>query len=240
MALNLKYKDIFFDLDRTLWDFDRNSAETLHELYDDHGLKNELGVDVDSFISKFREINAAEWRDFRNGGQTKEEMRNNRFVQTFFHYGSGDWKLARKLSREYIEICPYKSNLISGARDLLENLKSDYSMHIITNGFSDTQKIKIESSDIRQYFNAIIISDETPYRKPQREIFLEGVKKANAEFEQSIMIGDDWQKDIQGAKRAGMDQIFFNPDKKGVDEAGSCTFEIDDILMVEKIVRNSG
>ena len=232
-----EYSHIFFDLDRTLWDFDRNSGETLRELYEEYDLYNLLGIDVSTFVEAFREINAQSWRDFRLGSQTKEEMRTNRFVQTFFKYGCSDWKIARKMSNDYIEICPYKSHLVDGAQDILDYLVEDCDLHIITNGFSDTQRIKIESSGIVGYFRQIVISDETNYRKPQPEIFNVALKLAGAKKDNAIMIGDDWHKDIMGAKKAGIDQIFYNPEESQIEDSEKATHEVRDLREIsERII----
>lgn len=230
------YTDVFFDLDRTLWDFEKNSAETLNELYESHCLKKELGIECSDFIQSFKEVNASEWREFRKGKKTKEELRVNRFIKTFFKYGSKDLAKARQLSYEYTEICPHKNHLINGAQELLEDLFNKCNIHLITNGFSEIQRIKLESSGIGKYFKEVIISDDTPYRKPQREIFYEGVKRAKTTFNNSIMIGDDWQNDIQGAYRAGMDQVFFNPQNKAILKNESSTFEIRKLIEIKEII----
>lgn len=206
------YKHLFFDLDRTLWDFDRNSLECVNELFVNYKLETELGIDFTVFYRTFKEINAISWRDFRKGEQSKEDLRLNRFVQTFFKYGSGDWKKARKLSREYIEICPKKVHLIEGAEDLLESIKGKVEIHIITNGFSDTQRVKIKSSGLDKYINQLIISDETSFAKPDTGIFNLALKKSGASKSDSLMIGDDYRKDIVGAKNAGINQAHFNPE----------------------------
>jgi len=232
----IRYTDIFFDLDRTLWDFDRNSAETLTELFEIYGLKEELGIDFFTFMESFRKINASAWRDFRQGNQSKEEMRTNRFLQTFNKYGSSDWKMARKMSLDYIEICPYKGHLIEGAEILLEKLQPNHSIHIITNGFSDTQRIKINSSGLAKYLSEIIISDETPYRKPDTAIFNLALKKCGGKKDSSLMIGDDWQKDIQGARRSGINQVFFNPEDIAVLEKGSTTYVIKRLCEIDNIL----
>ena len=233
------YSDIFFDLDRTLWDFDRNSAETLNELYESYSLKNELEIENSVFIQSFRDVNASEWREFRKGTKTKEELRENRFIKTFLKYGSDDIVKARELSFEYTKNCPYKTHLVDGAQELLESLYDKYNIHIITNGFSEIQHIKIDSSGIRKYFKEVIISEDTPYRKPQREIFYEGIKRAKTTFKRSIMIGDDWKSDIQGAYRAGMDQIFYNPQNKAVVEKGKSTYEIRKLIEIEEIITST-
>jgi putative hydrolase of the HAD superfamily len=209
----------------------------LAELYASFDIEKELGISVLDFISSFRAINAEAWREFRNGDQTKDEMRANRFVQTFFKYGSGDWKKARQMSLAYLEICPYKGHLIDGAKDLLDDLIKDHSLHIITNGFSDTQRIKLTSSGIVSYFKEVVISEETPFRKPEREIFVEALKRAKAAMNNALMVGDDWHKDIQGAKRAGIDQVFFNPEKKAITEPGSSSYEVVHLSEISKILK---
>ena len=231
-----KYSHLFFDLDRTLWDFDRNSEECVNELFLNHKLETELGIDFSVFYQSFKEINAISWRDFRKGEQSKEDLRLNRFVQTFFKYGSGDWKKARLLSRQYIEICPMKVNLVKGAKDLLETLKGKVEIHIITNGFSDTQRVKIKSSGLDVYINQIIISDETSFAKPDAGIFKLALNKAGARASDSLMIGDDYRKDIIGAKNAGIHQAHYNPRHitiKGVNP----TYTLIDLSELEEILK---
>lgn len=232
----MSYSHFFFDLDRTLWDFDRNSAETLSELYDNHRLEDLLNIDVQSFIQSFREINAQSWREFRKGKESKDELRNNRFVQTFFRFGSGDWKLARQLSREYVETCPHKGNLMPGTIELLEKLSNNNrGIHLITNGFSDTQRIKIKSAGLEKFFDQVVISDETDYRKPDRAIFRHALKLAKAVDKASLMVGDDYEKDIVGAQRAGIDQVHLNPQDRAVSGAAP-TYTVSTLWEVSELI----
>ena len=216
--MSIKYTDIFFDLDRTLWDFDRNSSETIQELFIELKIEEKTGTTFEPFFQKFIELNDALWKDFRQGEISKEALRASRFTETFFHFNSGDWKTARKMSALYLEICPYKTHLVEGAKEVLEYLVKKYKLHLITNGFKDSQRIKIQSSGLESYLSEIIISDETPYRKPMRAIFNYAMDKAGSEPERSIMIGDDIHKDILGAKKASMDQVYLNAKKKPLDK----------------------
>jgi putative hydrolase of the HAD superfamily len=219
------YTDIFFDLDRTLWDFDRNSNETVHELFVNLKIEEQVGVQFQPFFQKFIEMNDSLWKDYRQGEISKDDLRTSRFSQTFFHFKSGDWKTAHKMSALYLEMCPYKSHLVEGAKEVLDYLIDHYKIHLITNGFSESQRIKIRSSGLESYFTEIIIADETPYRKPMRAIFKHAMEKAGSLPKNSIMIGDDLHKDILGAKKASMDQVFFNyMDKPAVKPRP--TFEI--------------
>lgn len=220
------YKHIFFDLDRTLWDFDRNSRETLLELYKEQNVFNDLAVDFERFFQSFKDINAASWRDYRKGEQSKDELRNNRFVETYFKFGSGDWKKARMLSRLYLETCPSKPNLIEGAKEVLVQLSEKSKLHVITNGFSDTQKIKVEKSGLQEFLDQIIISEETKYIKPQKEIFEHAMRQSDANSAECLMVGDDYRSDVLGAMKAGWHQVYFNPEKKAIS-AEIPTYEIE-------------
>ena len=208
------YTDIFFDLDRTLWDFDRNSSETIQELFTDLKIQEKTGTNSEVFYEKFIEENHRLWKDYRQGEISKDELRTSRFTETFFHFKSGDWKTAHKMSALYLDICPYKTHLIEGAIEVLEHLTKNYKIHLITNGFRESQRIKIRSSGIEKYLSEIIISDETPYRKPMRAIFKYAMERAGSQPEKSIMIGDDLNKDVLGAKKASMDQVFYNSRNK--------------------------
>ncbi|MEQ8324150.1 MAG: YjjG family noncanonical pyrimidine nucleotidase [Vicingaceae bacterium] len=205
----MKYTDLFFDLDRTLWDFDRNSRETLLEIHLEFKLAEVIRADFETFHAVFAEKNLALWRELRGGNNAKEELRTRRFTDTIFHFNNQDWKLARKMSQYYLDVCPYKQHLVSGSQEVLDYLTQKYNLHLITNGFGDSQRIKLKESQLEKYFDQVIISDETPYRKPMRAIFNFALEKAQTQASRSVMIGDDLSKDILGAKKAGIDQVYF-------------------------------
>jgi len=106
----MKIKHIFFDLDHTLWDFNKNAQETLSELY--HEL--ELGSFLPSFkefYDQYIEVNEGLWDLYRNKEITKESLRTVRFVKTFQYFNIQNDSIANVLGNEYISRGPYKSNL---------------------------------------------------------------------------------------------------------------------------------
>jgi len=193
---------LFFDLDRTIWDYETNSKETLIDLHQ-YYLKSISNADEQDFIAAFRTENAALWEQFTANLIDKRTLREERFHRSMMRIGIENRALAIELEDHYIEHTPTKKRLLPGSIETLEVLSSKYTLHIITNGFEDVQHFKLKNSGILHYFDAIITSDGANARKPNREIFDYSLKKAGASLQESMMIGDDPLVDIQGARLAG-------------------------------------
>ena len=202
---------IFFDLDRTLWDFETNSREELVNLYHVHKL-HQRGISLQNeFIKVYKKINHQCWEDYRKNLITKEKLRSERFMKTLLHFGIDDKKLANELGDDYVHNSPNRTILIDGAIDLLEALKDHFHMHIITNGFEEVQWVKLRNSKLLPYFKEVITSEAVGVKKPDPKIFQFAVEKANATVVESVMIGDDLKTDIIGAIQIGMKCIYYNP-----------------------------
>jgi len=204
-----EYKHIFFDLDRTLWDFELNSKTTIETLFDKHNLQIRLKTDFNSFLSTYRAKNNALWANYRVGKVTKDELRLQRYHQAFLAYDLNDEEFALNFNNDYVTKCSRETSLIEGALELLEYLKPKYSLHIITNGFIEAQQLKLDNTGLSNFFHQVIVSDGFGYRKPDKRIFHHALKKAGALSANSLMIGDDYGPDILGAKGVGMDQAYF-------------------------------
>lgn len=220
----MKYRHLFFDLDHTLWDFEKNSRETLLDLYDKHNLREKGISSVEDFISKYFEINYRMWDLYHKNKIDRTTLRSIRFEKTFSHFKVDDGHLVKSFPDEYLEILPTKKNLFPDATDILDYLKNKYNLHLITNGFEHVQWAKLNSSGLKKYFCEIIISDKTGFKKPEKEIFDFAMTSASAQVEECIMIGDDMEADIKGARNAGWDTVYFNPGE--IDHNEEVTFEI--------------
>jgi len=207
----MAYKDLFFDLDHTLWDFETNSKETIQELYTTHRLA-ELGiVDFDGFYSTYSAHNHRLWDRYTKGFIKQEELRWKRVYLSLLDFKVANEPLAKEMSQTYLEILPNKKHLFPYTIEILEYLKQkDYKMHLITNGFESVQFKKIKNSGLQDYFIEVITSEASNSLKPQKEIFEYALKNANATVAESIMIGDNESADIQGGINIGMDTIFVN------------------------------
>lgn len=218
-----KYKHLFFDLDHTLWDFDTNAHETLAELYD----KYDLGRFFESFAHFFdlyQPGNLELWEQYRAGKINKTFLNTERFYRPLKMAGFDDLPVAQLFADDFITQGPLKTNLLPHTIGVLNYLKPHYQMHIITNGFRETQILKLERSGLRPYFKHIFISENIGANKPKKAFFEHAVKSANARKRESLVIGDSWEADIVGARNFGLDQVYFNPSR--APHEGSANYEI--------------
>ncbi|MEI6695341.1 MAG: YjjG family noncanonical pyrimidine nucleotidase [Bacteroidota bacterium] len=229
-----KYKHVFFDLDRTLWDFDTNSLETIKDLYNIYNIKTILNCDFLSFHTTYIKYNTQLWDAYRKAEIKKEFLSVQRFLLTLNDFGCNDLTLASKMAKDYIHLSPLKSLLFPYTLEVLDFLKDKYCLHIITNGFVEVQYRKIKNAGLEKYFTHAITSEEAGFQKPDKQIFEFSLEKAGAKAEESIMIGDDLKIDILGAKQIGIDQIFFNP--SGIQHNEVITFEIDSLKQIFEIL----
>ena len=206
-----KYKHIFFDLDHTIWDFDKNAEETLYELYDIYRL-NEIGMpSAAKFIETYTRNNHQLWAEYHTGKITKDELRETGFRRTFLELGVRPEVLPLAFEDDYVKLCPTKTNLFPHAHETLEYLQSKYTLHLISNGFKESSELKVGNTNIGRYFENIIISEIVGVNKPDPAIFAHALGLAGASKHQSLMIGDSLEADVYGALNFGMDAIYFNP-----------------------------
>ncbi|WP_294819534.1 YjjG family noncanonical pyrimidine nucleotidase [uncultured Flavobacterium sp.] len=223
-------KDIFFDLDHTLWDFEKNSDITFRTIFEKHG----LDMDHGRFIELYVPINEHYWKLFRDGNISQEELRYGRLNEAFRQIGFRvNDELLHTLAAEYIKYLPESNHLFEGAIEVLDYLKPKYSLHIITNGFHDVQAGKLKNSNLDHYFETVTNSDMAGSKKPHAGIFEFAIKAANAQKCHSIMIGDCIEADVQGALDCGIDAIYFNESGK---EAHPSIRQVGHLLELKNIL----
>jgi putative hydrolase of the HAD superfamily len=207
----IKYKHIFFDLDHTIWDFDKNAEETLYELYDIYKL-NEIGLPSAAiFIETYTRNNHRLWAEYHTGKISKTELRETRFRRTFLELGLHPDLLPLAFEDDYVKLCPTKTNLFPHAHETLTYLKDKYTLHLISNGFKESSELKVGNTNISGYFQHIIISETIGVNKPDPAIFEHALSLAGAKKNESLMIGDSLEADVYGALNFGIDAIYFNP-----------------------------
>lgn len=221
--MSKKYQHIIFDLDHTLWDFTANSNETLRELFVSYNLAK-MNCDLDTFLANYQRVNDQMWYDYNRKQITKDDIREKRFRLTLASVGIVADDLADAINEDYLRICPSKGHLVPYAMDVLNYLKDNYVMHILTNGFRETQSIKISTSGLEPYFQKVINSESCGYLKPDKQVFDFTLAEINTEGSNCIMIGDDLHADVLGAKNAGIDHIYFN--RTGISHSEIITYEI--------------
>ena len=199
--------DIFFDLDHTLWDFERNSALTFQKIFHEA----EIEVSLSKFLEVYVPLNLAFWKLYRENKINKTELRYQRLKTAFdsIGYEIND-EVIDILSAAYITNLAAYNNLLPNTVEILDYLKPKYKLHIITNGFEEVQNRKLVNSNISGYFNQVINSEMAGVKKPNPEIFELALHKANARADRSLMVGDNIEADILGAKAVGFHALHLN------------------------------
>ncbi len=204
---NNEITDVFFDLDHTLWDFDKNSGLAFERVFRKHKIELPLA----EFLRVYEPINLDYWKKYREDRVSKEQLRRGRLTETFDCFElKFPLETIDSLAHCYIEELPIDNHLFIGAVDILDYLSANYKLHIITNGFEEVQHLKLHNSGIKKYFSTVTTSEEVGLKKPHPVIFETALMKASVASTQSVMIGDSLEADIIGAQKAGMHTLFFN------------------------------
>lgn len=207
----MKYQHLFFDLDHTLWDFESNARATLSTLYEELELKTFGVYDFDLFYKNYLGHNDRLWERYRKGQIKQDELRVKRMWLSLLDFKIANDDLANKMNIQFLDLLPTRTLLFPYTKEILQYLiDKNYQLHLITNGFEAVQHNKLKYSGLDRYFKEVITSEGSNSLKPNKEIFEYAFRKTRATAENSIMLGDTLEVDIQGAINVGMDQVFVD------------------------------
>ena len=187
----MKYKNLFFDLDDTIWAFSQNARDTFEEVYQKYSFDRYFDS-FDHYYTLYQQRNTELWIEYGEGKITKDELNRQQFSKDFF------------------AIIPTKSTLMPHAKEVLEYLAPKYNLYILSNGFRELQSCKMRSAGVDGYFKKVILSEDLGVLKPWPAIFNFALSATQSELRESLMIGDSWEADITGAHGVGMHQAFYN------------------------------
>lgn len=230
-------RTVFVDLDDTIWWFTENSKIALRHVYDKFGLSTFCPE-----YEKFRDIYAAKnlelWDLYHYGKIDKEYLVTERYRYTLERIGvKGDIdKLAKEIDDEYLFFLSSLDKLIPGARELLEYLVTRYDVNILSNGFQEVQLRKLRSSGIESFIHHLVLSDDCGITKPLRGIFDYALERTGATAETTVMIGDNYDADVQGAKNAGWKTILFNIKNFNREEVPDADVIVDTLEEIKGIL----
>jgi putative hydrolase of the HAD superfamily len=207
----MKIRHIFFDLDNTLWDHRKNAYFTLKQIFEQTKIQLKYQIDFEDFHREFFTINEHLWAQIRDGEIDKDYLRKHRFYDSFLFFGIDDLELSQYFETHFLDQILAYNFLVEDCEAILQYLlNKGYRMHILSNGFQEVTHRKVNESGIAHFFETITSADEINIRKPNPEIFQWALDKAEANVNESLMIGDDWIADVEGAKSFGMKVIFFD------------------------------
>jgi len=222
-------KSIFFDLDHTLWDFEKNSELSFKKIFK----KYTITINFEKFIETYIPINFKYWKLYRNGEISKEFLRYNRLKEVFnlFDYEIDD-KIINNISHDYIEFLPENNKLMDGAIEILEYLKPKYRLFIITNGFREVQDKKLKNSNIKHYFEAIYDSESVGVKKPDPKIFRHALIDSGSKSQESLMVGDNYEADVLGAKKLNINTIHFVAHGEEIHNKNETIYKLIDLKSI--------
>ena len=208
----MKYKDLFIDFDDTLYDTHGNAVIALHELFDLLHLERYF-PNPQVFYDEYWKANIDLWTRYSKGEITRDYLIVERFRRPF-SFGDGlstDEAYCLEASDRFLDFCSCKPGLVEGAKELMDYFRNrGYRLHMCSNGFHEVQYKKLRACGLYEYFDTIILSEDAGYNKPAPEYFDYAFKKSGAKKESTLMIGDNFQTDILGAKRVGLRVAYFN------------------------------
>ncbi|MGC1516012.1 MAG: YjjG family noncanonical pyrimidine nucleotidase [Maribacter sp.] len=218
--------DIFFDLDHTLWDFEKNSALTFEKIF----VQQQIDVDLEDFLKVYVPANLKYWKLYREEKITKAALRYERLKSVFDTVGyTASDDLIHFLSEEYINHLSSFNHLFPDAVEVLDYLKPRYRLHIITNGFQEIQEKKLRNSGIHAYFEHIIDSEMAGVKKPNPIIFNLALSRAKVAPQRALMIGDSLEADILGAIGVGLHTLHFNAHGGEAHDYGPVIYNLKEI-----------
>lgn len=198
---------VFFDLDHTLWDFDKNSGLTFQKIFE----LNNIEINLKEFLKVYEPINFNYWKLYREEKIDKVSLRYKRLSDAFEILNHKvKSRVINKIADDYIDYLCTFNHLFDGTIEILDYLSSKYQLHIITNGFKEAQQGKLNNANLNHYFKTVTNSEMVGVKKPNPKIFNHALSIANANIEQSIMIGDNLEADVYGALNMGLDAICYN------------------------------
>ena len=206
----MKYKNLFIDLDDTLWDTYHNNKKCLEELYTDHHF-DRYYASFEAFFAIYWPHNELLWKQYRAGEIDRQTLIIDRFRYVLRPLGIEDTQSVLAVNNDFLQRTTTKTGLVLGAIELLEYLRPSYRMYILSNGFREVQDKKLRNSGLAPYFTRMILSEDAGIQKPHKGIFDFALINTNSRRNETLMIGDCFEADIFGAHQSRIDQLWFNP-----------------------------
>lgn len=207
----MKYKDIFIDFDDTIYDTRGNAELALHELYEHFNMERHFER-YEDFSTPYWNANVELWTQYSRGEIDRDYLMVERFRRPLACGCGFDTSRENclRVSDVFLDLCSCKPGINDGARELLDYLQSRYRLHLCSNGFHEVQFKKLQASDTERYFTTVVLSEDAGVNKPNPAFFEYALRVSGAERNTTVMIGDNFNTDILGARSAGIDQIYFN------------------------------
>ncbi len=204
----MRYTTFLLDLDHTLFDSDASESAAFEQTLHAAGVG-----DPWQHFPRYQEINLSLWAAVERGELPPQEVKLQRFVDLVeeMHVRADPEQMAH----DFVAGLAANGDLYEGATDVLDALRGQAALGLITNGLSEVQRTRLERLGIADYFDTVIVSAEVGVAKPKREIFECAFRSLNSPDPKStVMVGDNLNSDIRGGKNVGIATCWYNPTER--------------------------
>lgn len=223
----MQYKAVLIDIDNTLFHFDESSYKALRLTF------AQYGVDFTrAMFRAYEAINRRYWNAYERGELAYARLFIDRFDEYFATIGlHAD---AAEFDRRYRAGLAQGYDLMPHARALLQALHGRWKVFVVTNGDAATQRARIAGTQLGQYFDALFISEEVGFQKPDAAFFDAVFDAVGAQYRAcSLLVGDSLTSDMQGGRNAGIRTCFYG---RPEDADARCDYVIEDLMQVLPIL----
>lgn len=203
---------VLLDIDDTILDFQTAEAAALRRTFAALGIPGD-----DAVIARYNVINRRQWELLEEGKLTREQVLLRRFELLFEEYGfQADAAGATKRYEDELCIGHW---FMPGAEALLEELRADCRLFIVSNGSAKVQDARLRSAGIGPFFEQIFISELLGAEKPSRAFFERCFSRIPGfDPSRAILVGDSLTSDIRGAINAGVLSCWYNARRRPARE----------------------
>lgn len=225
----LKPQFIYFDLDDTLLDHKKAEQAGLADVHQHFDVFS--GIELDSLVDVYHHINKGLWEEYGRGEIDRHILHRRRFEETFVELGV-EAALYEEAGKVYMNYYRNHWEWVDGAKEAYEAIAEKYPVGIITNGFAETQWLKIDQFGFKETARQIVISEEVGVMKPHPKIFDHSTELVGVDREAILYVGDSPTSDVQGGKSAGWKVAWFTANPvEPASELADLVFDDFDLLL---------